>query len=50
MMRKICSGSVTMDVLSTIDHKIYGSKPVSCCPDLGESTRIKADKKNIQQH
>ncbi len=30
-------------LLSTIYHEIYGSNPVSCCPDLGESTRIKDD-------
>jgi hypothetical protein len=41
MIRKISSVSGTMFVLSTIYHEIYGSNPVSCCPDLGESTRIK---------
>jgi hypothetical protein len=30
-------------VLSTSDHEMYGSNPVSCCLDLGETTRTKDD-------
>ncbi len=39
----MASSSSAMVILSTIDHVIYGLNPVSCCPELGESTRIKDD-------
>jgi hypothetical protein len=38
-----------MLMLSTFDHEMYGSNPVSCCPELEGNTIIKDDKKNIQQ-